>query len=80
MRQHLVGAVADEDPGRRHRVAAGHRGLQQVGVGVGIEAQAGRIAIEFRLDRGQRLRRRRKGFSLVLSLIRLAILGCSPGT
>jgi hypothetical protein len=40
VREHLVRAVADEDLFRAHAVVPGERGLERVGVGVGVEAQA----------------------------------------
>ena len=56
VRQHLVRAVADEDLLRRDTVQPGDGGLEQIGVRVGIEAQARGVGAEFGLDRFQYFR------------------------
>ena len=53
VRQHFVGAVADEDLRRRHAMPAGDGGLEQVGVRVRVEAQARGVVAEFGADRRQ---------------------------
>jgi hypothetical protein len=75
VRQHLVRAVADEDLLRRHAMRAGDGRLEQVGVRVGVEAQACRIVAEFRLDRRQHARRGRVGIFVGVELDQVGDLG-----
>lgn len=80
VRQDFVRAVADEDLARFDTMAEGDRRLEQVGVGVRVEAQARRVVAEPARIAASTAGDGGKGFSLVLSLIRLATFGCSPGT
>ena len=64
VRQHLVGAVADKNLSRRERLICeviDDCSPEPVGVGVGVEAQAGSVASQFLPHRIDRAVRRRIG-------------------
>ena len=48
--QYFIRTIADKDLLGRNRMPAGDGGLEQVGIGVGIKAQAGCVICEFCLD------------------------------
>ena len=75
MGQHFVRTIADEDLLRSHAVPPGDGRLEQVGVRVGVEAQARRVVAEFRLDRRQHLGRGRVGVLVGVELDQVGDLG-----
>ena len=73
--QHFVRAVADENLLWRHAVQPGDGGLEQIGVGIGVEAQACGVGAEFRLNRRQHLGRGRVGVLVGVELDQVGDLG-----
>ena len=76
MRQHFIGTIADKHLSSRDPVVIGHRLLEQIAVGIGIQAQ---VVIQFRLHGCQRLGRWAIGIFVGVELDQLGQLGLLTG-